>query len=410
MTAAVPGSRRFRPGLEAAANGAGILVLVLAVAVFPVSALAQQGVLSNANQVVMFLPIGAVGLVVARRLPRNPIGWLLLACAAGALLSAAAGPYAWLVYRLGHRLPLGPLALVLAMSWPTLYLTLPPVILLFPDGTLPSRRWRPVLRAYLAVTVGLLLSVYAVLAITLASGTVRIDASGDLTALDSPSGNTAWISAVVTVVFPVMAAFWLAFLGRLALSWRRAARERRQQLKWLLSGTAASLACGLIGIFTGVFGSHAPAAVQAIAGFLNDSSFVVVAVCVGVAILKYRLYDIDRIISRTLAYAIVTGLLIGVYVGLVTLTTSVLPFTSTVGVALSTLAAAAIFNPVRRRVQHAVDRRFNRARYDAGQTVAVFAAQLKDAVDLDSIGNDLAEAVDQALEPAHVSVWISPQR
>jgi len=284
------------------------------------------------------------------------------------------------------------------------------VILLFPDGTLPSRRWRPVLRAYLAVTVGLLLSVYAVLAITLTSGTVRIDASGGLTALDSPSGNTAWISAVVTVVFPVMAAFWLAFLGRLALSWRRAARERRQQLKWLLSGTAASLACGLIGIFTGVFGSHAPAAVQAIAGFLNDSSFVVVAVCVGVAILKYRLYDIDRIISRTLAYAIVTGLLIGVYVGLVTLTTSVLPFTSTVGVALSTLAAAAIFNPVRRRVQHAVDRRFNRARYDAGQTVAVFAAQLKDAVDLDSIGNDLAEAVDQALEPAHVSVWISPQR
>jgi hypothetical protein len=129
-----------------------------------------------------------------------------------------------------------------------------------------------------------------------------------------------------------------------------------------------------------------------------------------VAILKYRLYDIDRIISRTLAYAIVTGLLIGVYVGLVTLTTRVLPFTSAVGVAMSTLAAAAIFNPVRRRVQHAVDRRFNRARYDADQTVAVFAARLKDAVDLDSVRDDLAEVVDQALKPAHVSVWISQQR
>jgi ABC-type bacteriocin/lantibiotic exporter with double-glycine peptidase domain len=126
--------------------------------------------------------------------------------------------------------------------------------------------------------------------------------------------------------------------------------------------------------------------------------------------LKYRLYDIDRIISRTLAYAIVTGLLIGVYVGLVTLTTRVLPFTSAVGVAMSTLAAAAIFNPVRRRVQRAVDRRFNRARYDADQTVAAFAARLKDAVDLDSVRDDLAEAVDQALKPAHVSVWISRQR
>ena len=190
----------------------------------------------------------------------------------------------------------------------------------------------------------------------------------------------------------------------------RSSRERRQQLKWLLAGAAASLATGLIGIFTGVFGSHAPATVQAIASFLNSSGFVVLAVCVGVAILKYRLYDIDRIISRTLAYAIVTGLLIGVYVGLVTLTTGVLPFTSTVGVAISTLAAAAMFSPARRRVQHAVDRRFNRARYDADQTVAVFAARLKDAVDLDSVRNDLADAIDQALEPAHVSVWISPQR
>jgi len=410
MTAAVPSSRRFRPGLTAAANGAGIVILVLAVTVFPLSALAHQGALSNANQVIMFLPIGAVGLVIARRLPRNPIGWLLLACAAGALLSAAAGPYTWLVYRLGHRLPLGPLALVLAMSWPTLYLTLPLVILLFPDGTLPSRRWHPVLWAYLAVVSCLLLSVYAVLVITLASGTIRMDASRGLAALDSPSGNTAWISPVVAVVFPVMAAFWLAFVGRLALSWRRSGRDRRQQLKWLVSGVAASLATGLIGIFTGVFGSHAPAAVQAIAGFLNDSGFVVFAVCAGVAILKYRLYDIDRIISRTLAYAMVTGLLIGVYVGLVALTTRVLPFTSTAGVAMSTLAAAAIFNPVRRRVQHAVERRFNRARYDADQTVALFAARLKDAVDQDSVRNDLAEAVNQALEPAHISVWISPQR
>jgi hypothetical protein len=406
MTAAVFSSGRFRPGLTAAANGAGIVVLVLGVAVFPLSALAHQGVLANANQVVMFLPIGAVGVVVARRLPRNPIGWLLLACAAGALLSACAGPYAWLVYRLGHRLPLGPLVLVLAMSWPTLYLTLPPVILLFPDGTLPSRRWRTVLRAYLTVAVCLLLSSYAVLVITLASGTVRIDASGGLAAMDSPSGDTAWVSAVPEVVFPVLAAFWLAFAGRLVLSWRRSSGERRQQLKWLASGVAISIAAGLVAIITGVFDPHAPVAVEAVTGFLNDSSFVVFAVCAGVAILKYRLYDIDRIISRTLAYAIVTGLLAGVYAGLVLLATRVLSFRTPVAVAACTLTAAALFNPLRRRVQQSVDRRFNRARYNADRTAAAFAARLKDPVDVDAVRSDLLATASRALEPAHASVWV----
>ena len=127
----------------------------------------------------------------------------------------------------------------------------------------------------------------------------------------------------------------------------------------------------------------------------------------GVAILRYRLYEIDRIVSRTLAYALVTGLLVGVYAGLVLLATHVLSVSSPVAVAASTLAAAALFNPLRRRVQRGVDRRFNRARYDADQTVAAFAGRLKDAVALDAVRDDLASVVHQALEPAHVSVWIS---
>jgi hypothetical protein len=130
-------------------------------------------------------------------------------------------------------------------------------------------------------------------------------------------------------------------------------------------------------------------------------------VSMGVAILRYRLYEIDRIISRTLAYALVTGLLVGVYAGLVLLATHVLLVSSPVAVAASTLAAAALFNPLRRRVQRGVDRRFNRARYDAGKTVAAFAGRLKDAVALDAVRDDLASVVHQALEPAHVSVWIS---
>ena len=129
-------------------------------------------------------------------------------------------------------------------------------------------------------------------------------------------------------------------------------------------------------------------------------------VSVGVAILKYRLYDIDRIISRTLAYAIVTGLLVGLYAALVLLATGVLRFHSTVAVAAATLAAAALFSPMRGRVQQGRPA-FDRARYDAGQMVAGFAARLKDTVDLDSVRDDLAGVVHQTLEPAHMSVWIN---
>jgi len=134
---------------------------------------------------------------------------------------------------------------------------------------------------------------------------------------------------------------------------------------------------------------------------------VALPVCIGVGILKYRLYEIDRIISRTLAYAIVTGLLIGVYTGLVLLATRVLSFASPEAVAASTLAAAALFNPLRRRVQRIVDRRFNRAHYDAEKTIAGFAAQLKDATDPDAVRVDLLDVVHRALEPTHASVWAS---
>jgi hypothetical protein len=128
---------------------------------------------------------------------------------------------------------------------------------------------------------------------------------------------------------------------------------------------------------------------------------------IGVGILKFRLYDIDRIISRTLAYTIVTGLLAGVYTGLVLLATRIPWVHTPAAVAVATLAAAALFNPLRRRVQLAVDRRFNRARYDADQAVAAFADRLKEAVDLDSVRDDLAGVVQHALEPAHISVWVS---
>ena len=195
----------------------------------------------------------------------------------------------------------------------------------------------------------------------------------------------------------------LSLAGQVA-GYRRSSGERRQQLKWLLGGFAAALAGVVLAIALG----HAPGFWRVV-GQVATLAVLAVPVSMGVAILRYRLYDIDRIISRTLAYAIITGLLVGVYAGLVLLATGVFQFHGAVTVAVSTLVAAALFAPVRRRVQRLVDRRFNRARYDAERTVAVFAARLKDAVDLDTVREDLAGAVQAALEPAHVTVWTSPQ-
>jgi len=377
------------------------VVLLLAVAAVPLALAAHQSVLYNVGQVVTFLPIAAAGAVVARHQRRNPIGWLLIVTAAGALLTVDAQLYVWLTYRLGDHWPFGPVALLLAFAWLTNWVTLPLAILLFPDGVLPSPRWRWVLRSYLAVTGFFLVSEYAAVVSLMVANNVRIDAAGGLAALDYRSGGTAWLSPVRAVIFPVLVVFWLSFVARLLLSWRHAGPERRQQLKWLLTGCVVALASGVLSI------APVPAAFQSAVDFTSDLGFVALPVCVGIAILRYRLYDIDRIISRTLAYAIVTGLLVGLYAGLVLLATHVLSWHAPVAVAAATLAAAALFNPLRRRVQLRVDRRFNRARYDADQTVAAFAARLKDALDLDSVRDDLSGVVLQALEPAHVSVWVN---
>jgi hypothetical protein len=171
---------------------------------------------------------------------------------------------------------------------------------------------------------------------------------------------------------------------------------------------------GLAGIFGfGFSSSPVILALDIISFFATFALPAAIAVAVlkyrlyEIDVLKYRLYEIDRIISRALAYAIVTGVLVGVYTGLVLLTTEVLAIKSPVAVTGSTLVAAALFSPLRSRVQRAVDRRFNRARFDADQTVAAFAARLKDAVDLDAAQADLASVVQRTLEPAHVSLWIS---
>jgi hypothetical protein len=206
-------------------------------------------------------------------------------------------------------------------------------------------------------------------------------------------------------LYAALLAFSFGFVGYQVLSWRRSAGERRQQVKWLASGAVVTIASAIIAMS---FSSSGPTSTLLDwADNLAWFGLAALPVSMGVGILRYRLYEIDRLISRTLAYAAVTALLVGVYAGLVLLSTHVLSLNSPVAVAASTLAAAALFNPLRRRVQRFVDRRFNRARYDAELTVTAFAARLKDAVDLGSVRADLTSVVQDTLEPSHVSLWLS---
>ena len=397
--------RRLRVASPVTAVLLGALGLVLIAVWVPLSYLTRDLQASRDGVVPAFaLACGLLGMLVARRQPRNPEGWLLLGLAVGLMVTVDSGLYAVLDYRVHHgQLPLGEIAVFLRGTIATpLILVFPLVILLFPDGRL-TRRWKWTLWPYVVLVVAVAVGSAANEAGTIAGQHIQVDLTGTYS---GPGGTTGGLGAFLAAAgagLVLVPLFWLAFAARQVVSWRHATGERRQQLKWLTSGAVIAL-IGLALIAVG------PPKDQVLGRVTHDLAFLALAglpVSMGIGILKYRLYEIDRIISRTLAYAIVTGLLVGVYAGLVLLTTQVFGVRTPVAVAAATLAAAALFNPLRRRVQQVVDRRFNRARYDADHTVAMFAARLKDAVDLDAVRDDLAGVVHQALEPAHVSVWIS---
>jgi hypothetical protein len=407
---AVPGwpARRLRLASPATALVLGFVVLALVAAEWPFAGLAHRGVNSSTGGVqwYTFTPFAVVGFVVAWRKPRNPLGWCLLGLTVAGALSEDGSLYAIAGYRVRHgTLPLGWVAMLAQPGWAITIVLIGLTLLIFPDGTLPSPRLRWVLWLYLAMGLVWMGSAYVITINAIVRHDIRVDSGGNLLALNNGPASPGWWNVLQSVLLVALALPLLVSLAGQVGSYRRSSGERRQQLKWLLGGFAAGLAGVALGIAlgkaTGFWGVVGHVAIVAV--------FWAVPVSMGVAILKYRLYDIDRVLSRTLAYAIVTGLLIGVYAGLVLLAQQVLRFSSPVAVAASTLAAAALFNPVRRRVQHAVDRRFNRARYDADRTVAAFAARLQDAVDLHAVRDDLAGVVQAALEPAHLALWTAPR-
>jgi hypothetical protein len=363
---------------------------------------------------VIFLPFLAfplVGALIASKRPQNPIGWICLT--AGFLwmlivLSDSYGTY-------GLAKP-GSIPYPVASEALGLWLWVPPVgllgtylILLFPNGRLPSRRWRPL--AWLSGAVIVLGSV----GIALAPGSVE-----DLGGVRNPFGleGAPWV-AYAAVVVPLLPVCILASAVSLVLRYRRSGGEERQQVKWI--AFAASFV-GLVALITVVSTQmFAPESLET-AGtqplwleLLQDAELLSLAgvpVAVGFAILRHRLYDIDVVINRTLVYGSLTAMLVAVYYGSVVILQYIFRALSggesQFAIVASTLAIAALFNPLRRRVQGFVDRRFYRRKYDAAKTLADFGVRLREEPDLETLGSDVVRVVRETMQPAHVSLWLRP--
>jgi hypothetical protein len=340
-----------------------------------------------------------VGAVIVARRPRNPVGWLC--CAVGLLLGPAflGQDYAW--YTLVHKpgsLP-GGQAMAWLGQWPWRVVLglLSFLLLLFPSGQLVSARWRPVAWAAAAGTV--LLGLWAALAPRPLEG-------AGLERLTNPLGihgaetifRVLQAAAAVLLVATVLAA------ASMVVRFRRARGEERQQLKWFTYTAVLSVLVWLVFIVTGA-ADRLPAALGITIALIW---LVAVPAAIGVAMLRYRLYDIDRLINRTLVYGLLTALLGGAYAGLVLALGQVFGRSSSLAVAIATLTIAAAFQPARRRVQQVVDRRFNRRRYDAATTIAGFSARLRQQLDLEALTVELLAVVDQTMEPTTVSLWLRP--
>jgi hypothetical protein len=353
------------------------------------------------------LTFSVVGAIIASRQPGNAIGWIFCGVGLAMGINSLAGGYA--EYRLSGGY--GPWSLAetaawfASWSWTILvYLPTSFLLLLFPDGRLPSPRWRPV--AWCAV-LGL---------IGLVVGTaVDPGPLGDFPQIMNPYGVDSLILDAVAVTGYILAsASMVASAVSLIVRMRRAGTAERQQIKWLAYGGAVAVGTvfvgGVISVWIGV----------AVGISLITISLLGVPIFTGVAIARYRLYDIDIVINRTLVYGFLTALLVVVYFGSILLLAGIgslvfqVPFRaltgqkSTLAVVASTLAIAALFNPLRRRIQAFVDRRFYRRKYDAAKTLEAFNSRLRNETDLDALSNDLVGVASATMQPAHLSLWLRP--
>jgi hypothetical protein len=351
-----------------------------------------------------FMGAPILGGLVASRRPENLYGWLWLGLGlSGALLQLAGSYSAYALVAEPDSLP-APRTVghVLGVGWGMAFIVLPYLLLLFPTGRLPSRRWRPV--AWTALVAG---------AVLLVIGLFTPGKSG-IGPFENPLGVGGIVGGVLIVISAavVFVLFVTIILSALSLvfRYRRAGGIERQQIKWF--AYAAVLFGGSL-VFSGFLGEDLPGVWDAL---FETVTFVPLYVAVGVAILRYRLYEIDTLINRTLVYGSLSALLALVYFGGVATTQAI--FRALTGqeqqpqlaIVVSTLVIAALFNPLRRRIQAFIDRRFYRRKYDAAKALAAFSARLRDETDLEQLTDELLAVLRDTIQPAHASVWLRPPK
>jgi hypothetical protein len=348
---------------------------------------------------VTLLPFSVVGAIIASRQPRNAIGWLFCSVGVTIGLNSFAGDYAefWLASGFGPD-SLGETAAWLS-SWSWILLVYVPMsflLLLFPDGRLPSRRWRPVAWGVALGTAG------GVVGYALRAGPLV-----DFPHIANPYGVDGPVVGVVGGAGSIVAAgSMVASAVSLIIRLRRAGSVERQQIKWLAYGGAVMV--GILGAGGLITLWSVPASIV-----VMSVSLLGLPVFTGIAIVRYRLYDIDLLINRTLVYGALTAMLVLVYLGGVVflqyLFRTLAGGESQLAVVASTLAIAALFEPLRRRVQVFIDRRFYRRKYDARKTLEAFSTKLRDETDLDALNDDLVGVVRDTMQPAYASLWLRPE-
>jgi hypothetical protein len=348
-----------------------------------------------------FLAFPIVGVVIVSHRPHNPIGWMFCFIGVGNILSVFAHEYAYyaLVTQPG-ALPGGrwvgwSLFWVAGLTWTLMFLA----FLLFPTGRLPTPRWRPL--AWVIVGGIFVLSVLT----ALEPGRLLGIPVPNPTGIEQASGILAVIRSIL---FPILVGAIFGVAASVIVRFRRARGEERQQLKWFaysVSFLVGSLALGLLN--TEVLHNRV---IEYAAGISGIVAVAAVPTAIGVAILRYRLYEIDTLINRTLVYVLLTAILAAVYFGAVVLLQRVFVLLtgeqSTLAVVASTLVIAALFTPLRRRIQSFIDRSFYRRKYDAAKTLEGFSTKLRDETDLEALRGDLVGVVRETMQPAHVSLWL----
>src|SRR5215216_4915334 len=359
------------------------------------------------QETVVAVTFPALGLLILSRRPQHPVGWLFCVAGFAAGLDHFCGEYAIYTQQAEpNSLPGGEIsAWIVSWMWVPFNALLVYVALLFPDGRPPSKRWQPV--AWLVgIAVVVTVSVEALLPIAVC----------DVCSIENPLGIEG-LGSVGDLVDPLIEAFWYGVLGLVAVSslyvrFRHAGEVERQQIKWV--AYAASVVVLGTTMAYGVHGATGVRWTWQVGITLLAIGLVGTPIAVGIAISRHRLYEIDTLINRTLVYGALTAALALLYLGGVATTQAI--FRALTGqeeqpqlaIVVSTLVIAALFTPLRRRIQSFIDRRFYRRKYDARKTLEAFSAQLRNETDLEALSEDLVGVVRETMQPAHVSLWLHP--